>query len=236
MTDQDEGLAELESRIAYCFNDKQLLVRSLTHPSYLTVDPTSRHNQRLEFLGDAVIGLILAEALFEQFPEEREGTLTRSRSMLANGDQLSGLAREIDLGSVLRLGEAEEAQGGRERDSILEDAFESLIGAVYLDSGLESVSTVVRQIYGPLVERLENQTDSHNPKGRLQELLQPDLGNDAIEYKVTAESGPDHEKEFTIEVWVDGVCKGSGSGASKKLAEEQAARMALEIFEPTPDS
>ena len=219
MTCENEGLAILEDRIGYFFNDKQLLLRSLTHPSYLAIDTNAAHNQRLEFLGDAVIGLILAEALFQELPGEREGTLTRSRSMLANGEQLSNLARDIGLGAHLRLGEAEDAQGGRDRASILEDAFEALIGAIYMDDGLESARAFARRIYGSLAERLDSQVDSHNPKGRLQELLQPDLGNDAIEYRVIGESGPDHCKEFTIEVWVNGERRGSGAGASKKLAE-----------------
>lgn len=220
-------LSQLEERIGYSFADRDYLVRGLTHPSFATVSPEEKHNQRLEFLGDAVLGLVLAEALYKEFPNQREGTLTHYRSMLVKGQQLSELATEIDLGSFLRLGEAEDAQGGRERASILEDALEAVIGAVYMDAGLDGARSCVLKLFGPLKQRLDAQLDDHNPKGKLQELLQPSMGNNSIEYRVIEESGPDHCKEFSIEVWIDGECKGSGSGNSKKIAEEAAARMAL---------
>ncbi len=227
MDSGEPDLSQLEERIGYSFKNKSLLVRSLTHPSFTTGCPEAKHNQRLEFLGDAVLGLVLAEALFTEFPDQREGTLTHYRSMLVKGRQLYQLAEEIELGSFLRLGDAEDAQGGRERASILEDALEAVIGAIYMEAGLEGVRESVLKIFGALNERLDAQLDDHNPKGQLQELLQPSLGNNSIEYRVTEESGPDHKKEFTIEVWIDGECKGSGSGNSKKVAEEAAARMAL---------
>jgi ribonuclease-3 len=222
------GPAALEERIGYPFTDKELLQRALTHPSYGQENRQSQHNQRLEFLGDAVLGLVLAEALFAQLPDEREGVLTRFRSMLVKGHQLCQLAREIRLGDSLRLGDAEETQGGRDRDSILEDAFEAVIGAVYLDGGLPATREVVLGIYGSLEDRLEKQTESHNPKGRLQELLQPELGNESIEYRLIEESGPDHLKHFTVEVWIQGSRRGTGSGHSKKIAESAAALDALD--------
>ncbi|MGC9451054.1 MAG: ribonuclease III [Oceanipulchritudo sp.] len=218
----------LEERIGYAFRDKSLLVRSLTHPSYAKAVPEGGHYQRLEFLGDAVLGLVLAEALFHELPEEREGPLTRYRSMLVKGRQLELLGREIGIGAFVLLGEAEVAQGGRDRPSIIEDAFEAMVGAVYLDGGLEAARNAVLHIYGPLSERLAGQLEDHNPKGKLQELLQPRLGNEAIEYRIAEESGPDHEKNFTVEVWIEGNCRGRGSGNSKRLAEEAAAREALE--------
>jgi ribonuclease-3 len=227
MDSGEPDLSQLEERIGYTFTDKSLLVRSLTHPSFTTGCPQEKHNQRLEFLGDAVLGLVLAEALFTEFPDQREGALTHYRSMLVKGRQLYQLASEIGLGEFLRLGEAEDAQGGRERASILEDAFEAVIGAIYMESGLSGARGSVLKIFGPLADRLEAQLDDHNPKGKLQELLQPSMGNDSIEYRVIEESGPDHRKEFMIEVWIDGECRGSGSGNSKKVAEEAAARMAL---------
>jgi ribonuclease-3 len=221
----------LEQRIGYHFKDKSLLIRSLTHPSQAKSVPNGGHYQRLEFLGDAVLGLVLAEVLFRELPEEREGPLTRYRSMLVKGSQLEQLGREVGIGKYILLGEAEEAQGGRERPSIIEDAFEAMIGAVYQDGGLEAVRAVVMRIYGPLSERLHIQIQEHNPKGKLQELLQPTIGNDGIEYRVAAESGPDHEKEFTVEVWIEGTCRGTGSGSSKRQAEEAAARAALQGLE-----
>lgn len=234
MAEAHAGPAALEERIGYPFTDKELLQRALTHPSYGQDDRESPHNQRLEFLGDAVLGLVLAEALFAQLPDEREGTLTRFRSMLVKGHQLCQLAREIGLGDYLRIGDAEASQGGRERDSILEDAFEAVIAAVYLDGGLPATREVVLKIYGPLEARLELQTESHNPKGRLQELLQPKLGNDSIEYRLTEASGPDHLRHFTVEVWIQGVCTGTGSGHSKKLAESAAALDALDKLPESP--
>lgn len=225
-----EDLGEFEDRIGYSFKDKELLVRALTHPSFSFNGRLVPHNQRLEFLGDAVLGLVLAELLFDELPDEREGTLTQYRSMLVKGHQLNLLAREIFLGKYLRMGEAESAQGGRDRASILEDAFEAVIGAVYQDGGLEAARQVAITTYGPLKERLDLQTEAHNPKGRLQELLQPQLGNQSIEYRLIEESGPDHRKHFTIEVWIDGEYKGRGTGNSKKDAEESAAMEALETI------
>lgn len=228
MAEAMEDASALEERIGYQFTDKDLLCRALTHPSYGQEDRKSDHNQRLEFLGDAVLGLVVAERLYAELPQEREGALTRFRSMLVKGHQLCQLARELQLGKFLRLGDAEESQGGRDRDSILEDAFEAVLGSVYLDGGLEAIRQVATRIYGSLETRLDKQTEGHNPKGRLQELLQPTLGNESIEYRLTEESGPDHQKHFTVEVWIEGIRRGEGSGPSKKLAEAAAALDALE--------
>ncbi|HSH09584.1 MAG TPA: ribonuclease III [Oceanipulchritudo sp.] len=231
MAEGEQHLRELEERIGYTFQNQALLLRSLTHPSYARPGSGTMHNQRLEFLGDAILGMVLAESLFQELPSEREGTLTRYRSILVKGRQLSQLAEEIELGRYLRIGEAEAAQGGRARSSILEDAFEALIAAVYLDGGLDAVRHCILHIYGPLEQRLAIQMDVHNPKGKLQELLQPALGNESIEYRLVEETGPDHEKRFTVEVWIDGICRGRGAGNAKKLAEEEAARQALENLE-----
>jgi ribonuclease-3 len=233
MAEGDPTASSLEACIGYSFADKDLLLRSLTHPSFKG-DKGKRNYQRLEFLGDAVLGMVLAEELFKTLPDEQEGTLTRYRSMLVKGKQLYLLAEEIELGKHLRLGEAEAAQGGRARHSILEDAFEALIGAVYLDGGLTAAREVALKLYGSLDKRLELQDRMHNPKGKLQELLQPTLGNNAIEYKVLEVSGPDHKKHFTVEVWISEICRGQGSGSSKKIAEEAAARKALEEFQLRP--
>jgi len=231
MPEGGTDLNQLQERIGYTFAEPALLLRSLTHPSYVRPGSGATHNQRLEFLGDAVLGMILAEALFHELPDEREGTLTRYRSILVKGRQLSQLAREIGLGQYLLLGEAEEAQGGRRRSSMLEDAFEALIGAVYLDGGLEAARTSILKVYGSISGRLEIQLEAHNPKGKLQEMLQPVLGNESIEYRLIEESGPDHDKRFTVEVWISGECRGSGLGNTKKLAEEEAAREALETLD-----
>ncbi len=219
--------ASLEERIGYAFKDKDLLSVALTHPSFSKENTGQDHNQRLEFLGDAVLGLVLAEQLFTEFENQREGVLTRYRSMLIKGEQLCRLARELDLGQYLRIGDAEDSQGGRERASILEDAFEAVIGAIYLDGGLPAAQASIRKIFGSLDKRIEERLHHHNPKGKLQELFQPELGNDSIRYELIEAIGPDHLKKFTVEVWVGGKCMGTGTGNSKKIAEEKAARAAL---------
>ena len=221
----------LEERIGYRFQDKGLLLKSLTHPSFSKNNPEYPHNQRLEFLGDSVLGFVLAEELFTLLPDQREGVLTRYRSILVRGRQLSILADEINLRDTLRIADPENASIDRGNTSILEDAFEALIAAVYLDGGLEAARKVVYKVYGDLDKRLQLELEDMNPKGRLQELLQPRIGADEIEYRISGESGPAHEKEFTIEVWFDGACHGRGSGASKRLAEEAAAREALESLQ-----
>lgn len=221
----------LEARLDYAFKDPTLLQRALTHPSYSREKGLKSNYQRLEFLGDAVISLITSERLFRLFPGEREGYLTRTRSMLVQGEQLSVLARELNLGAYLYLGEGEAQSGGRERASILEDAFEALVGALYMDGGLEDTRTVLEKLYGPLEERLERIATEHNPKGQLQELLQPRVDNGSIEYRLVEITGPDHERRFHVEVWIEGDCRGRGEGRSKQAAEAMAAREALSGME-----
>ena len=228
MAGSDVPVKELEERLGYTFADASLLERALTHPSLAKERGQGVHNQRLEFLGDVVLGLVLAEFLFEQLPAKREGVLTRYRSMLVKGDQLHELALEAGIGKFLRMAASEESQGGRERPSILEDALEAVIGAVYLDGGLAAAKECTKKLYGDLQSRIHRQLEQHNPKGKLQELLQSDLGNDAIEYRLVESSGPDHLKQFTVEVWIEGKCRGRGTGNSKKSAEEEAARAALD--------
>lgn len=224
----DVDLSEFEERIGYTFKDKQLLIRALTHPSYLQQYPGTRsHNQRLEFLGDAVLSLILAEALFQQMPAEREGRLTRDRSALARGGQLATLAQELELANYVYLSDAEEENGGRSKSSINEDALEALIGAIYLDSDLDTTQHTVLGWYGDLEQRINSSQIDHNPKGALQEKLQPHYGNSAIEYRLSNADGPDHRKTFTVEVLICGEVRGTGTGSSKKEAEEVAAREAL---------
>lgn len=228
-----EPFTALENRLGYHFTDSSLLLRALTHPSYTQQSETPNlNNQRLEFLGDAVLGMILAEELFEQMPAQREGVLTRYRSILVNGTQLARLARELGLNAFIRLSDSERVAGGElGRDSILEDAFEAVIGAIYLDSDLGQTRDCVLRWYGDLQERLSLSLRDHNPKGQLQELLQPHLGNECIDYTVVSSHGPDHNKVFEVEVRVAGEVWGGGSGSSKKEAEEVAAREALERWQ-----
>ncbi len=220
--------AELEARVGHAFRDRELLERALTHQSYLADHPaTVESNQRLEFLGDAVLQILIAEELFHLFPAEREGPLSRRRSMLVNGTFLAQLAREVGLERLLRLGTSEENTGGRTRPSILGDAFEALIGAIYLDAGLAPARDIVRGIYGDLPARLAGIEEMDNPKGRLQEGVQPLHGNDALRYEVVRTEGKDHARTFEVAVFLLDRQLGTGTGPSKRLAEEAAARVAL---------
>ena len=218
----------LEERIGYHFKQKTLLEQSLTHPSfYHNSRRSGEHNQRLEFLGDAILSAILAEALYTLFPDVREGVLSRQRSMLARGAFLSGLAHRLGLHQHLRLSRIDALHGGCERESTLEDGLEALVGAIYLDSDFTTTRRVVLGWFGDIQQVLDCYDDVHNPKGQLQELVQTMAGNDAVEYRVVEECGPDHDKTFCVKVAIEGVVQGTGTGSSKKEAEENAARAAL---------
>src|SRR5688572_18741639 len=218
----------LQSRLGYTFRARALLELAFTHTSYLPEHPEiTESNQRLEFLGDAVLQLVLTEALFELFPGEREGVLSKRRAALTKGVFLVELARELNLNACLRLGTSEEASGGRQRASALEDAFEALVGAIYLDSNLEETRRVVLSLYGNLLLRLGSMEHEENPKGRLQELVQPQHGNHALRYEVTGIEGEDHARAYQVEVFLHDRALGTGRGPSKKVAEEAAARTAL---------
>lgn len=218
----------LQHRLGYQFRNAELLERAMTHPSVLQERPElSESNQRLEFLGDAVLQLALTEALFALFPTEREGPLSRRRAALANGTFLTQLARELGIDRCLRLATSEEATGGRTRASTLEDAFEALLGAIFLDSDFPTARRVVLELYGDLNARLAIVEHVENPKGRLQEMVQPEFGNNAVRYDVVQIHGEDHAREYEVAVFIRDRRVGSGRGTSKKLAEEAAARVAL---------
>jgi ribonuclease III len=228
-------LGALQARIGYTFRDPAHLERALTHPSWLQGKSAGfASNQRLEFLGDSVLQLILTEALFGLFPADREGELTTRRAVLSKGAFLSRLAREIGLEACLRMGANEDAAGGRNRDAALEDAFEALVGAISLDGGLESTRKAVLGIYGSLPSRLEELETLANPKGRLQEIVQPAHGNQALRYEVLATEGADHERRYEVAVYLLERRLGSGKGPSKRIAEEEAARAALAAVAQAP--
>lgn len=222
-----DSLAQLQARLGYTFRDAALLDHALTHPSFVAEHPEAESNQRCEFLGDAVLQLVLTEALFQLFPTDREGPLSRRRATLANGVFLAQLARDVGLDANLRLGGSEESAGGRGRLSALGDAFEAVIGAVFLDSDFATARRVVLGLYGDLAGRLAVVGNDDNPKGRLQELIQPEHGNEALRYEVTATEGADHARAYEVVVRLLGQPVGRGRGTSKKLAEEAAAREAL---------
>lgn len=223
-----DALGQLQERIGYTFRNPALLRQAVTHTSYLQDEPTAESNQRLEFLGDAVLQIVLTEALFQLFPSGREGLLSKRRAALANGSFLARLAREIKLDESLCLGASEEATGGRTRAAASGDAFEALVGAIYLDSDFSTVRELLLGLYGSLADRLAVVENVDNPKGRLQELIQPAHGNKALRYEVVRANGQDHAREYEVTVFLLDRPVGTGCGTSKKLAEESAARAALE--------
>jgi len=231
------SLAALQARLDYEFRDAALLECAVTHSSYLPDHPETRESyQRMEFLGDAVLQLVLTEALFNLFPGDREGSLSKRRATLSKGSFLSRLAREIDLADCLRLGTSEEATGGRNRASTLEDAFEALIGALYLDSDWPTTRRLVLRLYGSIPDHLASVADDDNPKGRLQELIQPAHGNQALRYEVSHIGGEDHAREYEVTVFLLDRALGTGRGPSKKSAEEAAALVALETLRAAPEN
>jgi len=247
--------SELEHRLGYRFKDLLLLDRALTHRSYvyapengaerfgkLTVlnevggqtpstespqDANLAANERLEFLGDSVLGMVTSQFLYENFPDKSEGDLTKLKATLVSEATLGRIAKSIPLGKYLNLSEEEDKSGGRERISIIADAFEAVIGAIYIDGGLASAERVIRnQILRRCLE-LASDKDFYNYKGELLEYMQA-LGMGMPKYEVLIEEGPDHQKKFTIAVFAKGKKLGKGEGLTKKAAEQRAAKMALE--------
>ena len=219
----------LEKRIGYKFRNPLLLAEALTHPS-LGHETQRRHfdNQRLEFLGDAILQLVITERLFTQFPQGDEGHLTKLRSRLVSREALKTHAAALDLGRYLMMGRGEEASGGRERTSTLADAFEALLGAIYLDADLETVRKFILAEAKADLAQLDEEPVDINPKGHLQELLQAISPRSPV-YEVISQSGPEHEKTFVVKVVWEGGELGQGSGQSKKHAETAAAIEAMKL-------
>lgn len=217
-------LQELEKVIGYTFHNIELLRVAVTHTSYANESKKGeKHNERLEFLGDSVLGVVVADYLFHEAGHLPEGQLTRKRASLVCEQALFGFAQQIQLGRYLRLGKGEERSGGRQRPSILSDAFEAVIAAIYLDGGLESARAFIL----PFVT--EGKPAGEDYKTRLQEVVQQNP-EERLRYVVAGESGPDHDKHFVVEVHLNSNCIGRGEGHSKKIAEQQAARQALELM------
>ena len=231
-------MTPLEERIEYKFRNSLLLAEALTHPS-LAHEAQRYHfdYQRLEFLGDAVLQLVVTEYLFSHFQAEAEGQLTKLRSRLVSREALRMHAAALDLGRYILMGRGEEASGGRERTSTLADAFEALIGALYLDGGLEVAKNfILTQTRADLAKLAEEPVD-FNPKGDLQELLQSISPRSPL-YELVSQSGPEHEKTFVSEVLWEGIVLGEGTGRSKKQAETAAALEALQLkrWEKSPEA
>ena len=224
-------MEQLEGRIGYAFQERALLEEAMTHASLAKKrGPVLRSNQRLEFLGDAVLQLALSEVLFRLWPDADEGVLSKARSRLVSMTALAGLARRLELGGFLLMDRGEEANGGRDRDSILADALEALTGAVFLDGGMEACQRVMERLFEEDLRRLLAEPDDRNPKGQLQEKLQP-INHQAPTYEVVSISGPDHERTFVVQVCWNGKILAQGSGRSKKEAEMAAATVALSHLE-----
>ncbi|MDF2377474.1 MAG: ribonuclease III [Verrucomicrobiales bacterium] len=217
----------IESRIGYHFANPLLLEEALTHPSLAYETKRQRFdNQRLEYLGDAVIQLIFTHELFHLFPKFSEGKLTKLRSRLVSREALCRFAETIKLGHHLRLGKGEDTSGGRERPSNLADALEALAGAIYLDGGLDPARAFILNNFAHFIEEIAREPGENNPKGELQEQLQA-LTPSSPSYRIISQEGPDHEKVFVSEVTWEGLKLGRGEGASKKEAEVNAASVAL---------
>lgn len=222
----------LERRLGYRFRRPELLDQALTHRSWAheQEDP-ERHYERLEFLGDAVLGLITAEELFREHPDQPEGELSKRKSFLVSRDVLARRGEELGLGELLRLGVGEERSGGREKASLLADAVEAVLGAVYLDGGLEAARQVVSRLFAAGLARPA--APSLDAKTRLQETVQG-RGWPLPVYRLVDTAGPDHDKRFTVEVRLQGESAGVGHGRSKKIAEQEAAAVALTALDAAP--
>lgn len=215
---------QLETIIGYTFKNPILLETALTHTSFANESKTAvHHNERLEFLGDSVLSIVVADYLFHHWKDRPEGDLTRARASLVCESALFEFAKEIDLGRYLRLGKGEERGGGRCRPSVVSDAFEALIAALYLDGGIE----VARRFILPFIT--EGKTAGPDYKTRLQEVVQQNP-EEKLHYEVEGESGPDHNKSFEMAVYLNSNLIGRGSGHSKKAAEQEAARQALRLM------
>ena len=221
-----ESAARLSRRLGLSFSNPSLLTRALTHRSYVNENPSSlQDNERLEFLGDAVLDFIVGAWVYHRFPEMPEGDLTKMRSAIVRKDQLAAFARHLDLGRALLLGRGEASSGGAQRDGLLGSAFEALVGALYLDAGIPAVEAFVH----PLLEEAKGYIldEIHDPKSRLQEWAQAEkMGTP--QYVTIGSSGPDHAKTFEVEVRIQGLTYGRGHGSSKNIAARIAAQTALE--------
>ena len=223
------NLEEFERKIAYTFSDKNLLILALTHSPYANETKKGSHenNERLEFLGDAVLDMVVSEYMYRHFPKMPEGELTKLRAAVVCEGSLAELSRKLGVGRCLLLGKGEESTGGRSRDSILADAFEAIIGAICMDGGMEAVTKYIMGFMEERIESTKSNFRSLDCKTHLQEVIQK-TSKVPLKYAIVDEHGPDHNKVFVAEVTHDGAVLGKGSGKSKKEAEQNAANDALE--------
>ena len=221
-----DGCDELQVKLGYRFKDENLLKTALTHSSFKNEKQSAKDYERLEFLGDAVLELTVSEFLYRDNPDMREGDMTKMRASLVCEPTLAYCAQELILSEYILLGRGEEKTGGRGRESIISDVFEAIIGALYLDGGFETARNFVRKY---VLTDYRNKIEFRDSKTTLQEYVQ-DKGFE-MEYVLADESGPDHNKKYTVKVLVGGAVKGTGTGSSKKRAEQNAAYEALKILD-----
>ena len=225
----DTALVPLQRNLGHSFRNLDLLRRALTHPSHVNEHPDERagHNQRLEFLGDAVLDFVTSEWVYHHYPGFDEGPMTRLRAALVRMKTLAQFARQVGIGNVLRLGRGEEKGGGRKRDANLCDAFEAVVGALYLDGGMLVVNAFIEPLVGPMAEMVLAEEADWDAKSRLQEWGQAAKGI-TPRYRIIAEEGPDHARIFVAEVLLGETVMGRGSGRSKQAAEQAAAQATWE--------
>ena len=225
-------IKELEKKLGIVFKKPQLLEQALVHSSYTNENAARNtgHNERLEFLGDAVLDLIVADKLYQDFPDVAEGEMTRLRSALVRRETLARLAENINLGAYLLMGKGEESTGGRKKKPNLAGAMEAVIAAVYLDMGMDTVKKMVLELIAAEWQKLLSREHGMDYKSKLQEITQSRFQEIPF-YRLVSETGPDHDKQFRVEVVVRAKVVGSGAGKSKKLAETEAARQAVQRFE-----
>ena len=218
-------MEKLEEKLCYTFQNRALLENALTHSSYANENrhTGAQSNERLEFLGDSVLGMVTADYLYRVHPDLPEGDLTRTRAALVCEGSLVEVAQQLNLGSYLKLGQGAAAGGGRERPSIVADAVEAVLAAVYLDGGIGSARKIIQRF---ILDREEEKSGSRDYKTALQELVQRESGQ-VLKYRLTGEEGPDHDKRFFVEVDLNGTPVGSGKGHSKKEAEQMEAKAAI---------
>jgi ribonuclease-3 len=220
--------SKLEKCLGYQFKDKNLIVEALTHKSY----KKPYNNERLEFLGDAVLNLIVGEYLYHKFPKSNEGELSKIRASLVNETGFTKLAKDINLGDFIYISVAEERNNGRKKASILSDAFEAIMGAIYLESGLNNLKPIMLQLLENSYDKINLDVLFSDYKTALQEITQSMFGT-IPEYKLEKSFGPDHQKEFEVSIWIDEKNYGTAKGKSKKLAQQAVAKIALEKLKET---
>ena len=222
---------KLQETLRHTFKNQALLEEALRHSSYVNEQASNdmRDNERMEFLGDAVLNLVIGDLLMQAYPEMREGDLSRVRANMVNETQLAQIARSLDIGSHLLLGKGEIQSNGHEKNSLLANALEAVVAAIYLDDGFEAAAKTIRWHFRDLVQSAPSLTTGQDYKSRLQEAVQSTI-KEIPQYRVVEESGPDHEKTFTVAMHV-GSIETQGTGKSKKAAEQEAARRGLRLFD-----